>query len=288
MPTANLFTTQIQHAANSYKGSDVARVKLVGEDRRRDGIVPRNKYLLAAATVILVIGLVEVSGIVDLPFGAWFSALSGSIISSSALGDFMSKYGYLSLFALMALESASLPVPSEVVLPFAGYLVYVGLMNFWVAVLVSTAASITGALVDYYLAKWLGRPFVVGVLKVFRLHKGALDRAEGWFQRSGQWTVFAARFIPGLRTIISLPAGLFEMKLRPFVVMTLAGCFAWSVVLVYAGFLAGAAYTAAFDSSTVVVGLSGIFAATAAGYVLYYFYPALKPSGLASDQASAS
>ena len=183
------------------------------------------------------------------------------------------KYGYASLFTLMALESASLPIPSEVVLPLAGYFVRQGVLDFWLAVIVSTVASLAGALVDYFLAIWLGRPFVIGLLRVFRIHRDALDRAEAWFSRSAQWTVFAARFVPGLRTVISLPAGLFEMNLARFVIMTVAGCFAWSVVLVYAGFLAGSASTSTFASSpTVIQGLSAVVAAVSAIYVAYYLY----------------
>jgi len=242
----------------------------------RGPLIPRNKYLLVIAILTFAIGFPEAVGVIELPFGAWFSHLTTSIVSSSSLGNLMSSYGYLSLFALMALESASLPVPSEVVLPLAGYFVSVGLMNFWLAVAVSTIASMTGALVDYYLAIWLGRPFVLGLLKLFGMHRGALDRAEGWFQRSGQWTVFAARFIPGLRTIISLPAGLFEMPIMTFVVMTLVGCLAWSVILVYAGFLAGTAYGAAFNSSTSQDGIAGIFAIAGVAYVAYYALPLLK------------
>jgi membrane protein DedA with SNARE-associated domain len=247
--------------------------------RMRSSLVPRNRYLLVIALGTFVVGLLEAAGVIELPFGTWFSILSGSAFSSSTLGNFMQNYGYASLFALMALESASLPVPSEVVLPFAGYLVYLGLMNFWLAVLVSLAAGLTGALLDYYLARWLGRPFVLGILKLFRLHKSSLDRAEGWFRRSGEWTVFAARFIPGLRTVISLPAGLFEMELRPFVIMTAAGCFLWSVILVYAGFLAGTAgttYSSAINSATVQDGIAAILAVTAGGYIAYYAYAGLK------------
>jgi membrane protein DedA with SNARE-associated domain len=237
-------------------------------------LVPRSRYLLAFALISLAIGIVQALNLVQLPFGSWFSALTGSVLSSSTLNSFMTKYGYGSLFALMALESASLPIPSEVVLPLAGYFVYRGVLDFWLAVIVSTVASLAGALADYFLAIWLGRPFVIGLLRVFRLHRDALDRAEAWFGRSAQWTVFAARFVPGLRTVISLPAGLFEMDLVRFVIMTVAGCFAWSVVLVYAGFLAGSASTSTFaSSSTVIQGLSALVAAVSAIYIAYYFYP---------------
>lgn len=249
-------------------------------------LVPRSKYLLAVTLATFVVGALQALDVIELPFGAWFSAVSGSLFSSTFLNGFMTQWGYLSLFALMALESASLPVPSEVVLPLAGYFVYAGTMNFWLAIAVSTAASITGALVDYYLAIWLGRPFVVGLLKLFRLHRGALDRAEAWFEKSGQWTVFAARFVPGLRTIISLPAGLFRLNIWRFSIMTLAGCFAWSVVLVYAGYLAGSSQQAlnAFASSSVVIDyLSGAVAAMSAAYIAYFFLAGSRNPGPSSE-----
>jgi len=239
-------------------------------------LVPRNKYLLVIAVLTIAVGFPEAVGAIELPFAAWFSHLTASTVPSSSLGNLMSSYGYASLFALMALESASLPIPSEIVLPLAGYLVSVGLMSFWLAVAVSTVASLAGALVDYYLAVWLGRPFVLGLLKLFGLPKGVLDRAEKWFRRSGQWTVFAARFIPGLRSIISVPAGLFEMPIQIFVLMTVAGCFAWSVILVYAGLLAGTAYGVAFNSATAQDGIAAVLVVAGAAYVAYYALPFLK------------
>jgi membrane protein DedA with SNARE-associated domain len=240
-------------------------------------LVPRSKYLLVIACALFFVGFLQATDLIELPFGTWFSWLTGSILSSGTLNDFMTKYGYTSVFALMALESASLPIPSEVVLPLAGYFVSLGVLNFWVVVVVSTAASLVGAMVDYFLAKWLGRPFVVSLLGLFRLHRNALDRAEAWFDRSAQWTVFAARFVPGLRTVISLPAGLFEMDFASFVLMTVSGCFAWSVILVYAGLLAGSPSTTTFaTSSTVIDGLSGLVAAMSAAYILYYAYSARR------------
>jgi membrane protein DedA with SNARE-associated domain len=235
--------------------------------------VPRSRYLFVIAVASFFIGLLQASGVVELPFGALFSWVGGSILSSTALNSFMTTYGYASVFVLMALESASVPVPSEVVLPLAGFFVRGGTLSFWPVVAVSTVASLAGALLDYYLAKWLGRPFVVGLLKLFRLHRASLDRAEAWFGRSAQWTVFASRFVPGLRTVISLPAGLFEMNVTRFVLMTVVGCFAWSVILVYAGFLAGNVSATTFStSSTVIDGLSALVAAMSAAYILYYIY----------------
>jgi membrane protein DedA with SNARE-associated domain len=259
-------------------------------ERRKGSWIPRNKYLVAIAAVAFIVGLLQASHIVQLPFGALFSGSTGSFLSATTLNDFMTKYGYVSLFTLMALESASLPIPSEVVLPFAGYLVYTGVFNFWVAVGISTLAGLAGALVDYYLARWLGRPFVVGLLNAFRLHRGALDRAEAWFQRSGEWTVFAARFVPVLRTVISLPAGLFEMEITPFVAMTVAGCFAWSVILVYAGFLAGPAWNSALTSSTTFIdSLSLLIAAISAAYIAYCSFAALRGRrGMTTRPASVS
>jgi membrane protein DedA with SNARE-associated domain len=120
---------------------------------------------------------------------------------------------------------------------------------------------------------WLGRPFVTRLLQVFRVHSGALERAERWFDTSGRWTVFLARFVPVLRTVISLPAGLFRMGVKSFVLLTAVGCLAWSAILVYAGVLAGNAWQNAFSSSsTVVDGLSAVAAASAAAYVAYYLY----------------
>ncbi len=244
---------------------------MAGFAQRLGSIVPRNRYLLAASVVALVVGGLQAAALVQFPFGAWFSDITGSILSSPTVQSFMNSYGYLSLFALMALESASLPIPSEVVLPLAGYLVATGTMDFWLVIVVSTVASLAGALVDYYLARWLGRPFVSALLRQFRVHEGGLDRAEAWFARSGQWTVFAARFVPVVRTLISLPAGLFEMGVVRFAVMTVAGCLAWSIILVYAGVLAGSAAGSAFASSpTVIQGLSAVVALVSVAYIGFY------------------
>ena len=246
---------------------------MVEPPAHRDTLIPASKYLLAFTIATFVFGVLELTKILQLPYVAWISSLSTSVVSSSSIISLMKSAGYLGLFGLMALESASLPIPSELVLPLAGYLVYIHAMNFWAAVGVSTVAGVAGALVDYAIALWLGRPFVAKLLRVSGLKSDALDRAERWFDRSGEWTVFAARFVPGLRSLISVPAGLFRMGMKSFVLMTAAGCFAWSLVLVYAGYVAGTLLTSAgaYESSATLADvLSAVIVALSAVYIGYF------------------
>lgn len=125
--------------------------------------------------------------------------MSSSFVSANSVVTLVSTQGYLSLFVLMVLESASLPIPSEVVLPFAGYLVYIGSMNFGLALLDSTVAGVIGALFIYYLAFKLGRPFVDSLLGRVGVKPRTIDSAERWMSTRGSWSVLVARFIPGLR-----------------------------------------------------------------------------------------
>jgi membrane protein DedA with SNARE-associated domain len=184
----------------------------------------------------------------------------------------MSSVGYASLFALMTLESASLPIPSEVVLPFAGYLAFLGAMNLWVALAVSTLAALFGALVDYFLALKLGNAFVESFVRRFGMGRKNLETAEKWFRKRGAWTVLGARFVPVVRSVISLPAGLFKMPIASFLLFTAVGCIVWNAVLIYAGYAAGALWQSAVDSSfsLFVNLLLAAFAAVAALYLAYY------------------
>jgi membrane protein DedA with SNARE-associated domain len=174
------------------------------------------------------------------------------------------SWGYWGVFGLMLLESSSLPIPSEVILPFAGYLVASGQLDFWVTVALATLAGVLGSLIDYYIGykgvRYLSAHRFLG--KVF-FTKSQLQIAANWFGKYGAATVFLGRLVPGFRTIASFPAGAVRMPLRRFVVYTTAGCFIWNALLIYVGVFLGARWREVAGVSHYV-----ITAAAAAGVVV--------------------
>ncbi|MBI3412942.1 MAG: DedA family protein [Candidatus Aenigmarchaeota archaeon] len=143
--------------------------------------------------------------------------------------------GYFGIFVLMALESMVAPVPSELVMPFTGFLVADGKMNFLLVVLISSFASIVGSLISYFIAYYGKREMVHRFGRLFLLDKAELNWTEKWFRKHGDSTVFISRFIPVVRHLISLPAGLARMNLRRFIGATLAGATMWNTFLLWAG-----------------------------------------------------
>jgi membrane protein DedA with SNARE-associated domain len=144
----------------------------------------------------------------------------------------------------MVLESSSLPIPSEVILPFAGYLSVSGQLNFWIIVGVSTVAGIVGALIDYYIGlKGVQTLIKHKILGKTLLSTAQLEVAEKWFKKNGSLMVFISRVIPGFRTTFSFPAGAAKMPLKKFAAYTAAGCLLWNLVLVYFGWYLGKNWT---------------------------------------------
>jgi len=153
-------------------------------------------------------------------------------------------FGYPGVFALMLLETSSLPIPSEVILPFAGYLSYMGQFNLWLVVAVATAAGIFGSLIDYYIGLKAVQTLIKHkILGKIMLSTAQLQLAERWFERHGNLVIFASRLIPGFRTTFSFPAGAAKMPLKKFLVFTTAGCLLWNVILVYLGWYLGKNWT---------------------------------------------
>ena len=156
----------------------------------------------------------------------------------------LNETGYLGIFVLMVMESATLPVPSEVVLPLGGFLVSQGKLEFWSTVTVATLGSLVGTMVDFGIGYYLGRPAVLryGMLVLFSEKR--LEKTERWFASHGKSVVLLARFVPLLRTLIAFPAGIVRMDVKRFLAYSAVGILVWDIVLVYLGVLAGQNSTA--------------------------------------------
>ena len=143
--------------------------------------------------------------------------------------------GLATLFVVMLVENLFPPIPSEAVLPLAGYLVQRGEMNFLAAIAVSTAGSVVGALILYVVGRYGGRAVLLRYRWLFRASEADLDRADAWFDRHGPKIVLFARMVPLARSIVSLPAGASEMPIGRFVLLTTIGSAAWNVLLIAIG-----------------------------------------------------
>jgi membrane protein DedA with SNARE-associated domain len=144
--------------------------------------------------------------------------------------------GYAGAGFLMAMESMVAPVPSELVMPFVGFLVVEGKFSLWAAILVTSLGSIIGSLISYYMGYFGGRPVVLKVGRYLLLNQEHLEWTERWFSRHGSWTIFVSRFIPVVRHLISIAAGLGRMRLLPFCVYTLIGATLWNSFLLWCGY----------------------------------------------------
>ena len=152
-----------------------------GLSGRTLSLVPRNKYLAIVAFAALLVSLVELTDVFQLPLEGRVggAVASGGLFSTNLLTSLLS-IGYAGLFVLMVGESASLPIPSELVLPWAGYLAFEGQMNLGLAILDSTVAGLVGAVAIYYVALWLGRPVVYGLFGRIGVSSTHLDSGERW------------------------------------------------------------------------------------------------------------
>ncbi len=156
---------------------------------------------------------------------------------------FISTLGYAGIFVLMTLESALIPIPSEITMPFSGSLVALGQFNFWLVVLTGTLGNLVGSLLAYWLGWWgeeaVVRHVIVKYGKYVLISEHEYDHSERWFRNHGELVVFLSRVLPVLRTFISLPAGVAKMKLPKFIAYTVVGCFIWSIVLTQIGVVLG-------------------------------------------------
>lgn len=158
--------------------------------------------------------------------------------------EILHHLNYFWVAVLMAIESSFIPFPSEVVVPPAAYLAANGKMNVVLVVLAATLGSNVGALVNYYLARYLGRPLVYRFAeskwgRMCLLSREKVEQAEAYFQKNGATSTLVGRLIPGIRQLISIPAGLSGMKLMPFLIYTTIGAGAWNIILAAIGYYLG-------------------------------------------------
>jgi len=148
--------------------------------------------------------------------------------------------GYPGVFLLMLVESCGILMPSEVIMPFSGFLVADGTLNFWMVALLGGLGNLAGSLLAYWIGWKGGRPLIEKYGKYILISKHDLNIADHWFNKHGELAAFFGRLLPVVRTFISFPAGIAEMDLKKFSVYTFFGAFIWSGVLAYAGVKMGA------------------------------------------------
>lgn len=153
--------------------------------------------------------------------------------------EYISLWGYAAIIIGMALESACIPVPSELIFGFAGYLVYLGQLNFTMTVVAGVAGGLAGSIVAYLVGYYGGQPLVAKYGRYFLMSKHNVDMAQRWFDHYGLKATFFSRLLPVLRTFISLPAGFAQVNFGKFIVYTLLGSIPWTIGLIYAGVLLG-------------------------------------------------
>jgi membrane protein DedA with SNARE-associated domain len=182
----------------------------------------------------------------------------------------MANLNYFTVALLMMIESTFLPMPSEVVIPFAAYKAAQGDLNVFVVVVVGTLGALCGSIVNYVLSYYLGRPIIYAfadskIGRLLLLSKEKIVRAEDYFRRNGKSSTFIGRLVPGIRHLISIPAGLAKMNLRDFILYTVMGAGIWNVILSFIGYYVYEIRDKIFPY------LGDILIAVGTGFVIYLF-----------------
>ena len=196
----------------------------------------------------------------------------------AAITDLIRSAGYVGLFAVVLAENLVPPIPSEIVLPFAGWEVAQGELALLPALLAATAGSVTGALILYWIARRGGRRAILATHRVSRVTDADLDRVDARFRRHGAWLVLFGRCVPGVRSVISVPAGMAHMHLGLFIALTTLGSAVWNSVLIGAGIALGSQ----FEEVDSVVGPLSTAVVAVLAFVVLYVLVRLRRRGRAS------
>ncbi|MGE5325540.1 MAG: DedA family protein [Deltaproteobacteria bacterium] len=200
----------------------------------------------------------------------------------------ISRSGYTGIVLLMAIESACIPLPSEVIMPFSGYLVSTGRFNIWAVAVAGALGCNVGSLVAYYVGAWGGRPLVERYGRYVLLTRHDLQMADRFFERWGEWAVFIARLLPVVRTFIALPAGISKMNVWRFHLYTFLGSLPWCLALAYAGLRLGPRYVELreyFHRFDLVIGI--LLAIFAVWFIHNRWTNRLRPERANTDSESA-
>lgn len=192
----------------------------------------------------------------------------------------ISTMGYPGIVLLMAIESACVPLPSEIIMPFSGYLVYTGRFDLHVASLAGAIGCAVGSAVAYWAGVWGGRPFLEKYGRYLLIRRKDLDAADRFFERWGMWAVFIARLLPIIRTFISLPAGISRMPFVPFLILSFVGSVPWCYLLAYVGKVLGENWTTIrnyFHGADLLIGIVLV-----AGFAFWLWHH-LKPEPVESE-----
>jgi membrane protein DedA with SNARE-associated domain len=162
-------------------------------------------------------------------FARIIEILSGLIVAA------ISALGYPGVVLMMGIESACIPLPSEIIMPFSGYLVYSGRFDLWAVATAGAVGCVLGSLVAYWVGMYGGRPVIEKYGRYVLISMHDLDIADKWFAKRGELIVFASRLLPVIRTFIAFPAGVARMNLGRFVLYTFIGSFPWCLGLAYIG-----------------------------------------------------
>ncbi len=156
-------------------------------------------------------------------------------IFSDFIINFIDAGGYLGLFLLMVSQGCGIPIPSEIVIPFSGFLVATGEFSFWMVVLIGTLGNFVGSIVAYWLGYKGGRTLLTKYGKYIFISRKDMHIGDRWFKKRGELSVFVGRFLPIVRTYVSFPAGIAKMHFGKFCLYTLLGFTPWCILFVWLG-----------------------------------------------------
>ncbi len=188
-------------------------------------------------------------------------------IARSFFETFIKEYKYLAIFVSMALESASLPIPSEVIMPFAGILAKEGMLNGVAAFIVSLLGSGTGVMIDYAIGYLIGKDVLYKHLKFFHVTKQSMDSFDEWFNSNGGFAVFVIRLIPVIRGLVSFPAGISRMDIKKFLSYSFAGIFIWNLALMLFGYYLLSENISNLTNIFILLGIFALFL-----YIIYKIF----------------